>query len=108
VLLLVVQYWRHRRDRPRTIDLVDTPIVTVQLPLYNEPSVVERIIDAAANLDWPRDRLQIQVLDDSADRTTTLARLRVEFHRARGVDIDLIHRSDRGGFKAGALANGLS
>ena len=107
VLLLVVQYWRHRHDRPRTIDLIDNPIVTVQLPLYNEPSVVERIIDAAANLDWPRDRLQIQVLDDSTDRTTALARSRVEFHRARGVDIDLIHRNDRSGFKAGALANGL-
>ncbi len=107
VLLLVVQYGRHRHDRPRTIDLVDSPTVTVQLPLYNEPSVVERIIDAAASLDWPCDRLQIQVLDDSTDRTTALARVRVEFHRARGVDIDLIHRGDRGGFKAGALANGL-
>jgi cellulose synthase/poly-beta-1,6-N-acetylglucosamine synthase-like glycosyltransferase len=107
VLLLVIQYWRHRHDQPCTIDLIDHPVVTMQLPLYNEPSVVERIIDAAANLDWPHDRLQIQVLDDSTDRTTALARSRVEFHRARGVDIDLIHRSDRGGFKAGALANGL-
>jgi cellulose synthase/poly-beta-1,6-N-acetylglucosamine synthase-like glycosyltransferase len=107
VLLLVVQYGRHRHDRPRTIDLADNPSVTVQLPLYNEPSVVERIIDAAANLDWPRDRLQIQVLDDSTDRTTALARSCVEFHRARGVNIELIHRVDRSGFKAGALANGL-
>src|SRR5512139_1120264 len=107
VLLLVIQYWRHRNDRPRTIDLIDIPIVTVQLPLYNEPSVVERVIDAAANLDWPRDRLQIQVLDDSTDRTMALARSRVELQRARGVDIDLIHRGDRSGFKAGALANGL-
>ena len=108
VLLLVIQYWRHRHDQSRTIDLVDSPIVTVQLPLYNEPSVVERIIDAAANLDWPRDRLQIQVLDDSTDRTMAQARSCVEFQRARGVDIELIHRSDRSGFKAGALANGLT
>ena len=107
VLLLVIQYGRHRHDRPGTIELIHNPIVTVQLPLYNEPSVVERIIDAAANLDWPRDRLQIQVLDDSTDRTTAQARSCVEFQRARGVDIELIHRSDRSGFKAGALANGL-
>jgi cellulose synthase/poly-beta-1,6-N-acetylglucosamine synthase-like glycosyltransferase len=70
-------------------------------------SVVERIIDAVANLEWPGDCLQIQVLDDSTDRTTALARSRVEFHRVRGIDIEAIHRSDRNGFKAGALANGL-
>ena len=51
VLLLVIQYWRHRNDRTRTRDLTTDPIVTVQLPLYNEPTVVERIIDAAAQLD---------------------------------------------------------
>ncbi len=107
VLLLVVQAWRHRHDAPRTLALTDTPHVTVQLPLYNEPTVVERVIDAAANLDWPHDRLQIQVLDDSTDRTTALARSRVEAHRARGLNIELIHRAQRDGFKAGALANGL-
>jgi cellulose synthase/poly-beta-1,6-N-acetylglucosamine synthase-like glycosyltransferase len=108
VLLLVIQYWRHRHDQTRTIDLTANPIVTVQLPLYNELTVVERIIDAAANLDWPSDRLQIQVLDDSTDRTTALARSRVEFWRGRGVDIELIHRSHRSGFKAGALTNGMT
>ncbi len=107
VLLLVVQYGRHRHDQPRTLELCNNPSITVQLPLYNEPNVVERIIDAAAALEWPRDRLQIQVLDDSTDRTTALARSRVEFHRARGVDIDLLHRNERSGFKAGALAQGL-
>jgi cellulose synthase/poly-beta-1,6-N-acetylglucosamine synthase-like glycosyltransferase len=108
VLLLVIQYGRHRNDQPRIVELADWPAVTVQLPLYNEPAVVERIIDAAANLDWPHDRLQIQVLDDSTDRTTALARSRVEAHRARGLDIELIHRANRQGFKAGALANGLT
>lgn len=108
VLLLVIQYWRHRQDQTRTIDLTAYPIVTMQLPLYNEPTVVERIVDAVAQLDWPHDRLQIQVLDDSTDRTTTLARSRVEFHRARGLDIELIHRTHRAGYKAGALANGLT
>ncbi len=108
VLALVIQYGRHRHDRSCTIELTDNPSVTIQLPIYNEPAVVERIIDAAANLDWPRDRLQIQVLDDSADRTTALARTRVEFHRAQGIDIELIHRAHRSGYKAGALAHGLA
>jgi cellulose synthase/poly-beta-1,6-N-acetylglucosamine synthase-like glycosyltransferase len=108
VLLLVVQYARHRHDRPRTIELRDCPTITVQLPLYNESNVVERIIEAAANLDWPRDRLQIQVLDDSTDRTTAMARSAAEAHRSRGLDIEVIHRANRSGFKAGALANGLT
>ncbi len=108
VLLLVVQYGRHRHDRLQTVDLTTCPHVTVQLPLYNEPTVVERIIDAVANLDWPQAQLQIQVLDDSTDRTTALARSRVEAHRARGLDIELIHRTHRTGFKAGALATGLT
>lgn len=111
VLLLVIQAWRHRGDVPPTVALTDLPegwpTVTVQLPLYNEPTVVERVIEAAARLDWPRDRLQIQVLDDSTDRTAALARSRVEAQRARGLDIELIHRARRDGFKAGALANGL-
>ena len=108
VLLLVIQYWRHRHDQAQTRILIEEPRVTVQLPLYNEAAVVERIIDAVANLDWPRDRLQIQVLDDSTDRTTALARSRVEAHRARGLNIELIHRTNRTGYKAGALANGLT
>ncbi len=107
VLVLVVQYLRHRHDQLPIVRLTSYPGVTVQLPLYNEPAVVERIIDAAANLDWPLAHLQIQVLDDSTDRTTALARSRVEFHRARGIPIELLHRTHRSGFKAGALANGL-
>ncbi len=107
VLSLVVLYLRHRHDRLQPIALSDYPIVTVQLPMYNEPHVVERVIDAAANLDWPHDRLQIQVLDDSTDRTTLLARSRIEAHRARGIDMELIHRSNRAGYKAGALSAGL-
>ena len=107
VLLLVIQYARHRHDQTPIVPGADRPRVTVQLPMYNEPDVVERVIDAAANFDWPRDRLQIQVLDDSTDRTTALARLRADFHRARGIDIELLHRAHRSGYKAGALAAGL-
>ncbi|MBN1661170.1 MAG: glycosyltransferase [Anaerolineae bacterium] len=84
------------------------PVVTVQLPIYNELHVVRRLLDAVARLDYPRDRLQIQVLDDSTDGTTRLARACVAHHRAQGLDVDLLHRVDRAGFKAGALAYGLA
>src|SRR5690606_12090286 len=77
------------------------PRVTVQLPLYNERFVVERLIDAAARLDYPADRLEIQVLDDSTDATRSLARARAAAWRARGVDVRVVTRADRGGYKAG-------
>lgn len=82
-------------------------MVTVQLPVYNELYVVERLIDAVARLDYPRHRLQVQVLDDSTDETTRLAHARAQVYRSQGLDIQIIHRSDRQGFKAGALAQGL-
>jgi cellulose synthase/poly-beta-1,6-N-acetylglucosamine synthase-like glycosyltransferase len=88
--------------------LAVVPAVTVQLPIYNELYVVERLIDAVARLDYPRDRLQIQILDDSTDETTVVARARVDFYRARGIDIGLTHRAERTGFKAGALRHGLA
>ena len=73
----------------------------------NERHVVERVIDAVAALDWPRDKLHIQVLDDSTDETTGLARARADFHRPHGIDITVHHRADRTGYKAGALQAGL-
>ena len=82
------------------------PRVTVQLPVYNEANVVERVIDAACELDYPADRLEVQVLDDSDDETSRLAADRVAAWRKRGIDARHIHRSSRSGFKAGALANG--
>ncbi len=81
--------------------------VTVQLPIFNEALVVKRLIDAAVCLDYPAHLLQIQVLDDSTDETTKMAQARVDMYRRQGVDIELIHRHDRSGFKAGALKNGL-
>lgn len=84
------------------------PSVTVQLPIFNERLVIERLIDAVAGLDYPRDRLFIQVLDDSTDETRALARVRVASHAAQGVNISYIQRPDRVGFKAGALAFGLT
>ena len=83
------------------------PRVTVQLPIYNERYVVERLIDAVCQLDYPGERLEIQVLDDSTDDTTERAEKRVEHWQNRGIDISLIRRRTREGYKAGALENGL-
>ncbi|OGX86724.1 cellulose synthase family protein [Hymenobacter glacialis] len=84
------------------------PRVTVQLPVYNELAVVARIIDAAAALDYPADRLHIQVLDDSTDESVALAAHRVAYHQDRGLRIDHVRRATRQGYKAGALAHGLT
>lgn len=83
------------------------PVVTVQLPLYNEAEVATRLIDACVNLDYPTDLLEIQVLDDSTDETATRVAERTEYWKKRGVNIRHIHRDDRTGYKAGALSNGL-
>ena len=108
VLALSVAYLFLRKPRFSLKPLKEFPDVTVQLPVFNERYVVERVIDAAAALDWPGDRLHIQVLDDSTDETAGLARARAEQHRARGTDITVIHRADRTDYKAGALHNGLA
>jgi len=109
-LILAFLYLRHRRSVAPTPPLarVTLPAVTVQVPVYNERHVVERVIDAVAALDYPCERLQIQILDDSTDETTRLARTRAAFHRAQGIDIAVLRRPERDGFKAGALAWGLS
>ncbi len=107
-LLLAALHLRRREARPPQAPEPETwPTVTVQLPIYNELYVVKRLIDAVARIDYPRHRLQIQVLDDSTDETTRLIKARVAFHHACGLDIELVHRADRQGFKAGALAQGL-
>lgn len=108
-LLLTFQYWRVRHRREAAAPLPDEPpVVTVQLPLFNERYVAARLIDAVARLDWPRDRLHIQVLDDSTDDTVEICRARVEALRAAGLDAEHLHRTARTGFKAGALAAGLA
>ena len=89
-------------------DRIDWPPVTVQLPVFNEVHVISRLIDACAKLDYPSDRLQIHVLDDSTDETTAIAESRAAFWRKRGVNVQVLHRSERKGFKAGALKEGLS
>jgi cellulose synthase/poly-beta-1,6-N-acetylglucosamine synthase-like glycosyltransferase len=118
-LILALLYLRHAHHTndgfggplppkgPLTTPARSLPTVTVQVPVYNEQHVIHRAIDAVASLDYPRDRLQIQILDDSTDETTRLALLRAAFHRRKGVDIQVLRRADRHGFKAGALAWGL-
>jgi len=85
----------------------DLPRITIQLPLYNEATVAGRLLDHVAAVEWPRERMEIQVLDDSTDETRALVRQKVEELRERGLDVVYIHRVDRRGYKAGALDNGL-
>jgi cellulose synthase/poly-beta-1,6-N-acetylglucosamine synthase-like glycosyltransferase len=107
-LFLAILYLRRRRHRPSgPAELRSWPMVTVQLPIYDELYVVKRLMAAVARLDYPRDLLQVQVLDDSNDETTRLARACVAHYQAEGLDVTLIHRRKRLGFKAGALAHGL-
>jgi glycosyltransferase involved in cell wall biosynthesis len=85
----------------------ELPVVTVQLPIYNESTVLRRLLRSVAKMDYPREKLHIQVLDDSTDETHALARAEVERLVSRGYDAVHIHRTDRTGYKAGALAHGL-
>lgn len=106
----VIDFWRYRKLIPEPSARYvedDLPHITVQLPLFNEMYVVERLVKAVTEIDYPREKLEIQVLDDSTDETVKLAEATVARYAAQGFDIHYIHRSDRTGFKAGALENGL-
>ena len=106
--ILMYLYYRHRHKKPNKAGRFEQlPTVTIQLPMYNEQFVARRIIEQACKIDYPRDKLQIQVLDDSTDGTTEIAADAVERARQQGFDIELIHRDNRRGYKAGALENGL-
>ena len=105
-----VRVWRRGpKVTPKAdpIDPADLPLVTVQLPIYNELYVSERIIQAACALDYPAEKLQIQVLDDSTDETTALISHIVAEAQAEGINIVHLHRTNRAGYKAGALAEGM-
>ena len=84
------------------------PVVTVQLPIYNEKYVAERLIDCVVKLDYPKEKLEIQVLDDSTDETVGIIGEKVKYYQLLGFDIQQIRRDDRKGFKAGALAYGTA
>ncbi len=105
---LVYNYYKYRRNVPGPPPALENwPKVTIQLPIYNERYVIERLVDAVSNFDYPRELLDVQVLDDSTDETREVARACVERYAALGLPIVYIHRANREGFKAGALENGL-
>ncbi|MCS6885004.1 MAG: glycosyltransferase family 2 protein [Acidobacteriota bacterium] len=107
-LKLVYTFLRYQQFVPKPKRQWDKlPSVTIQLPLFNELYVVERLIKAVSEIDYPRELLEIQVLDDSTDETVEIARRAVEEYRKKGFDISYIHRNNRHGFKAGALQEGL-
>jgi cellulose synthase/poly-beta-1,6-N-acetylglucosamine synthase-like glycosyltransferase len=105
----VIDFWRYRNFVPEPggrYDEADLPVITVQLPLFNELYVVDRLLKAVTAFDYPHEKLEIQVLDDSTDETVRVAEAVVAKYAAQGFDIHYIHRADRTGFKAGALENG--
>ena len=105
---LVYLYMKNRDRQPKAAGpLTPLPVVTVQLPLYNEMYVADRLIQSVCQLDYPRELLEIQVLDDSTDETCGIAEAAVRRFASQGFDIKYLHRTDRTGYKAGALEAGL-
>jgi cellulose synthase/poly-beta-1,6-N-acetylglucosamine synthase-like glycosyltransferase len=105
---LVYLYMKNKDQQPVPAGPMHAlPIVTVQLPIYNEMYVADRLIDAVCQMDYPRELLEIQVLDDSTDETRAVAEQAVRRNAAKGVDISYLHRTDRTGYKAGALEAGM-
>lgn len=107
-----IKYKKNLRENPEEVIKMELPenqypVVTVQLPVYNELYVVERLIDSICEFDYPHDKLQIQVLDDSTDETVDIVAKSVKAWQEKGVDIVQIRRTDRKGYKAGALQEGL-
>ena len=110
-IVLLGLYFRHRGSRAPELSCQSTALsaeVLIQLPIYNERHVAERLIDAVAALEWPRNKLKVQVLDDSNDETLEIVSQRCAMYAAKGLHIEHICRNNRQGFKAGALNHGLS
>ncbi|MGA2668263.1 MAG: glycosyltransferase [Ignavibacteria bacterium] len=105
---MIYYYFKYKGERDKLDDRLDEfPLVTIQLPVYNEMYVVERLIKTTCEIDYPIDKLEIQVLDDSTDETVDIVAQIVKDYWKMGFDITHIHRNDRSGFKAGALKEGL-
>jgi cellulose synthase/poly-beta-1,6-N-acetylglucosamine synthase-like glycosyltransferase len=106
---LVYLYYKNRKNRTTEPDqkFSELPRVTVQLPIFNEQFVVDRLLQAVCQLDYPREKLEIQLLDDSTDETVAVARGLVQHYSARGYPVTYIHRTNRAGLKAGALHEGM-
>ncbi len=108
-LWLLLQLIRERKKYSEEIFPINNnfPFVTIQLPIYNEKFVAERLINATSKIEWPNDRFEIQILDDSTDETKNIINRCAEYWRSKGININVIRRDVRSGFKAGALSNGL-
>src|SRR4029450_6026474 len=105
---LVYLYMKHKGNTPPPMAPPEhLPPVPIQLPIFNEMYVASRLIDAVCEMDYPRELLEIQVLDDSTDETAEIGERPVRRHASRGVNIQYLHRVDRRGYKAGALEAGL-
>lgn len=106
---LIIRYFKNKKLKKNIkLDTSYFPYVTVQLPIYNELYVVERLIDNACQFDYPSNKFEVQVLDDSTDETKGIIKKKVEEWKAKGIDIVHVHRTNRKGFKAGALEEGLA
>jgi cellulose synthase/poly-beta-1,6-N-acetylglucosamine synthase-like glycosyltransferase len=104
---MIFYHHKYRRNIPKPKDTNDEEMVTIQLPMYNEMYVVERLIDAVCEIEYPKDKLEIQVLDDSTDETVEVVAKIVKAKQELGFDIQHVRRSNREGFKAGALKEGM-
>ena len=107
-LLYYYKAGKKRKGLDSSQDHFHYPFVTIQLPIYNEMYVVRRLLQSITELDYPKEMMEIQVLDDSTDQTVEISRSEIEKYKALGFDISLIHRTDRSGFKAGALKSATS
>ena len=110
---LLVHYQKHhkkqlKRNQKKPELNGHTPFVTVQLPIYNERFVIERLIDSVTQFDYPKDRFEIHILDDSTDDTVELVARKVQEYQSLGFNIKQIQRKDRKGYKAGALKDGMN
>jgi cellulose synthase/poly-beta-1,6-N-acetylglucosamine synthase-like glycosyltransferase len=102
------RYHQHNDPKPTPVLGADPPLVTIQLPIFNERYVVDRLIDAVCHFDYPQKKLQIHILDDSTDETVAIVAQKVDYYKKQGFDIEQIRRSNRAGFKAGALKEGMN
>ena len=108
-LKVLYTFWKHRRNAPQApATFAELPVVTVQLPIFNEADVVTQLVESVSALDYPRDRLQIQFLDDSTDETAAACERHAARLKQQGFDVEYRHRSNRRGFKAGALDEAMA
>lgn len=106
-LALLILFFRNRDKIHSPLSDFELPLITIQLPVFNERYVVERLLDAVARMDYPKEKLEIQVLDDSTDETQAICKSKVDALKKQGFNINYRHRDSRYGYKAGALQEGL-